>query len=154
MIWFRVDNRLIHGQIIEAWIPWTGARLLLVFNDALAADELQQMVVGMAVPSRIRVELLPVAASPVRCRAIEEEGEDAMALFGDCPDARRAMELGLAMSTINLGNLHFSQGKRQVCPHISLSNYDQTCLQYFREHDVDLDFRCVPGVPVILQEWT
>ena len=37
-MWFRVDNRLVHGQVIEAWLPYTGARHLIVANDELAAQ--------------------------------------------------------------------------------------------------------------------
>ena len=31
--WVRIDNRLIHGQVIEAWLPYTGASVLVVAND-------------------------------------------------------------------------------------------------------------------------
>ena len=41
-MWFRVDNRLVHGQVIEAWLPYTGARHLVVANDELATDFLRQ----------------------------------------------------------------------------------------------------------------
>ncbi len=153
-MWFRVDNRLVHGQIIETWVPYINASLLLVVNDALAADALQQMVVSLAVPDRIHVEFIKVAQAPARCAAAESAGTDTLVLFADCTDVRRAMGSGLAIRSLNIGNLHFSPGKRQLCSHISLSSHDQTCLDFFREHQVSLDFRCVPGVPVTLQEWT
>ena len=52
-MWFRVDNRLVHGQVIEAWLPYTGARHLIVANDELAADALRQQIIELAVPQRI-----------------------------------------------------------------------------------------------------
>ena len=33
MFWVRVDNRLIHGQVVEAWVPFMGARHIIVGND-------------------------------------------------------------------------------------------------------------------------
>lgn len=45
MGWYRVDNRLIHGQIIEAWLPFTGAKYLIVADDALAENEDRKSVV-------------------------------------------------------------------------------------------------------------
>ena len=63
MFWARIDNRLIHGQIIETWIPYTGARQLVVANDEMAADILQQEITALAIPSGvvphfIRIDLL------------------------------------------------------------------------------------------------
>ena len=45
-MWFRVDNRLIHGQVIEGWLPYTGAAHLIVANDALAEDLLRQQIMS------------------------------------------------------------------------------------------------------------
>ena len=59
-MWFRVDNRLVHGQVIEAWLPYTGARHLIVANDELAADALRQQIIELAVPQRILTHFIPV----------------------------------------------------------------------------------------------
>lgn len=53
MLWFRIDNRLVHGQIIEAWLPHIRAKTLLVANDELAQDELRQEIMSLAVPSDV-----------------------------------------------------------------------------------------------------
>ena len=47
MIWFRIDNRLVHGQVIEAWLPHIRAKTLVVANDDLALRP------GMTATSRI-----------------------------------------------------------------------------------------------------
>ncbi len=59
MIWFRIDNRLVHGQIIETWLPYTRATRLVVCNDELAKDELRQQIMLLAVPGRIQVSFSP-----------------------------------------------------------------------------------------------
>lgn len=46
----RIDNRLIHGQVATQWCGVVGANLLLVANDAVAADEFRQGLVNMAAP--------------------------------------------------------------------------------------------------------
>ena len=47
----RIDNRLIHGQVATQWCGVVGANLLLVANDAVAADEFRQGLMNMAAPS-------------------------------------------------------------------------------------------------------
>lgn len=49
----RIDNRLIHGQIIETWLPHTGAKNIIVANDELAGDVLQQEIMSIAIPQTV-----------------------------------------------------------------------------------------------------
>lgn len=140
-MWFRVDNRLVHGQVIEAWLPYTGARHLVVANDDLAADTLRQQIVELAVPQRVRTHFIQVrdlAATLDAC------GEDSFVLFANCQDARRACDAGIEMEVLNMGNLHYGPEKLQFLPHVALSVQDREDLRYMQQHLVQLDFRCVP----------
>ena len=140
-MWFRVDNRLVHGQVIEAWLPYTGSKHLIVANDELDADMLRQQIVELAVPQRVSTHFIPVcelAATLDMC------GEDSFVLFANCQDARRACDDGVEMSVLNMGNLHYGPDKLQLLPHVALSGRDREDLRIIRQHLVQLDFRCVP----------
>lgn len=141
-MWFRVDNRLIHGQIIEAWLPYTGARHLVVANDDMAADAMRQQIAALAVPRRIATHFVAVDGLPARLAAC---GEATLILFANCRDARRACDRGVVMAVLNMGNLHFAPGKAQLSPHVALSEEDRMDLRLLGQRAVRLDFRCLPG---------
>lgn len=147
MLWFRIDNRLVHGQVIEAWLPHIRAQVLIVANDDLASDELRQEIMSLAVPSAVRFICCNLAeATAVLRRQQEQKPEQhALVLFATCADARTAHKAGLSFRQINIGNLHYGPGKEQICAHIALDADDRSCLQYFSDHGVDIDFRCVPA---------
>jgi len=147
MAFVRVDNRLVHGQIIESWLPFTHARTILVVNDELAADYLRQEIMSLAIPAGVRIEFLPVGELMGFLSRNPLEAEDALILFSGCRDARVAYERGLGFGSLNLGNLHYAPGKKQVCPHVALSKEDESCLDFFRDMGVRLDYRCVPSDP-------
>ena len=46
----RVDNRLVHGQIIEGWVPYVRANCIFVVDDDVASDFFRETVIKMAVP--------------------------------------------------------------------------------------------------------
>lgn len=140
-MWFRVDNRLVHGQVIEAWLPYTGARHLVVANDELAADELRQQIIELAVPQRIITHFIPVNDL---ARTLDACGDDSFVLFANCQDARRATGAGIIMETLNIGNLHYGPEKIQILPHVALSVQDREDLHSIQQHLVQLDFRSVP----------
>lgn len=148
MLWFRIDNRLVHGQVIEAWLPHIRASILMVANDELAADELRQEIMSLAVPSSVTFLCCPVKDAVVELRRFElkKREQHMMVLFASCADARVAHMTGVNFPVLNIGNIHYAPGKEQVCEHIALSPMDRTCLAYFEDHGVEIDFRCVPSM--------
>lgn len=142
MSWVRIDNRLIHGQIIETWLPYTGARSVLVANDELAADMMQQQIMSLAIPGNIESHFVSVAHV---AQAMKTLGKSTIILFHNCSDAKKAFDTGLLFDVLNIGNIHYSPGRKQVSPSVALTNEDEHCLKYFSKKGVELDFRCVPN---------
>ncbi len=152
MLWIRVDNRLVHGQVIETWLPYTNANHLLVVNDDLAADFMRQTIISLAVPSRIKLQFLKVEQIGAALASLPKDS-NVLVLVADCHDAVRLLDSGVIFSTLNIGNLHYGPGKRQVCSHVALSEEDEECLLQLQARCVKLDFRCVPNEKVHLEEW-
>lgn len=140
MLWFRVDNRLVHGQIIEAWLPYTDARRLVVANDALAADMLRREIMSLAVPQRIAMNFSSLAELPRLLRRFS----DAFVVLEHCRDAERALDAGVNIESLNVGNLHYAPGKRQLLPHVAVNEEDEMILRRFAAVGAQLDFRSVP----------
>ncbi|QJB57659.1 PTS sugar transporter subunit IIB [Pseudodesulfovibrio sp. zrk46] len=146
----RIDNRLIHGQIIETWLPHTGAKTVIVSNDALAADMLQQEIMSLAIPQTISCIFCSIEqlADEIEERKDSGESESILVLFSSCPDAKRAYECGFGFEVLNIGNVHYSPGKKQISPSVALSDDDESCLKQLSQKGVELDFRCVPNDPI------
>ena len=54
----RVDERLIHGQVVTAWIAHSDAKQILVADDAAAKDTLQQSLLKMATPKKVDLKIM------------------------------------------------------------------------------------------------
>ncbi len=147
-VFVRIDNRLVHGQVIEAWLPYTGARAIIVVNDELALDDLQQEIMSLAIPQSFSSFFVSVDGLPDVLRDISDHVETALVLFSSCLDVRRAFEKGFSFPILNVGNLHYAPGKRQLSPSVAVNSEDESCLRFFLQKGVDLDFRCVPNDPV------
>lgn len=146
MVFVRIDNRLIHGQIIETWLPYTGAQAVIVANDELAGDVLQQEIMSLAIPQTVVSSFVCVEALPLALDDCESgEAGDAIILFSNCSDAKRAFDAGFDFDILNVGNVHYSPGKKQVSPSVALSDEDESCLRHLNRKGVALDFRCVPN---------
>jgi PTS system mannose-specific IIB component len=150
MLWFRIDNRLVHGQVIEAWMPYVGASILVVANDDLATDPLRQEIMRLAIPDDVTFLCCRVTELASVLESLHTQAADPhiMVLFATCPDAQLAYTSGCRIHSVNIGNLHDGPGKQQLCAHVCVSEEDRSCLLFFHDHGVELDFRCVPGKSV------
>jgi len=144
-MWFRVDNRLIHGQVIEGWLPYTGAQHLIVANDALAQDMLRQQIMSLAIPHHVDVRFVTVGDLH---SALGECGDDSFVLFENLQDVRAAARSGVTLNVLNIGNLHYGAGKKQICTHVAVSEDDMDALrELVSGQGTELDFRAVPLEP-------
>ncbi len=151
-IWVRIDNRLIHGQVIETWIPYFKSKYIVVANDELSKDPLRQEIIKLAIPGNLNIFFCSITEVVDTIKKIEAKGEDQIfILFANCQDVKRAFDRGLKFYTLNIGNLHHSPGKKQICDHIFLSKEDITCLRYLKKQGISLDLRCVPNNPIPLK---
>ena len=153
MIWFRIDNRLIHGQIIETWLPYTRAARLVVCNEDLAKDGLRQQIMLLAVPSRITVDFIAPGGLDPLLKKLHTQDERILVIFADCSDAKAAHDAGVRFAMLNIGNMHYAPGKQQVCGHAAFSPEDSACLHAFADLGVNLDFRCVPNDTTEITDW-
>lgn len=150
MNWIRIDNRLVHGQVVETWLPYTGAKTIIVADDGVAEDSLTQEIMSLAIPQAVKAAFVSINdLLQLRETSLWSQSQQStMVLFSSCIDARRAHELGFVFDALNVGNIHYAPGKRQLSPSVSVNPDEENCLHYFLKCKVQLDFRCVPNDPV------
>ncbi len=140
----RVDSRLIHGQILEAWIPHTRADALLIVDDDVAKDLLRRSVMEMAVPSNIAVEFDTTDEAVDWFKNGGYDEKRTIVLFSNLHVAKRAFDMGFSFNTLNLGNIHFCEGKVQVSSNLCLDKNDSNCIIELTKKGVSIDSRSVP----------
>ncbi len=102
----RVDNRLVHGQLLEAWIPRLAAESLIIVNDEVAADIFRETVIRMAVPKEIELNIFTVEEFARTHQFEKGEGKKTIILFGNISDALRAFQQGFRFTQLNVGNIY------------------------------------------------
>jgi PTS system mannose-specific IIB component len=144
LVLVRVDCRLIHGQVIEAWLPFTSADCLIVANDEAADDPLQRTIMEMAVPPGIEAAVLSVGEAVRRLKKGEWSDRRVMLLVASPGDALECLQEGLHFNRLNLGNLVGEHGTTPVTCSISLDESDRDVLQAIHEAGVLVEARPVP----------
>lgn len=143
----RIDNRLIHGQIATQWTSTIGANLILVANDNVASNQMRQKLMDMAAPQGVAtryfsvqktIDVIHKAAARQHIFLIVENPEDAL----------RLVKGGVPIKKLNIGNMHMSEGKRQVATSVAVNDEDVAAFRALQDAGVELSIQRVPSTPV------
>lgn len=141
----RVDNRLIHGQVLEAWIPYVYADYIIVVNDAIANDPFRKQLMLGCVPDNLQVKICSLDELPALTKRHLERRHNLLLLFATPQDALSAYENGLKFSRLNLGNMHVKQGKRCISTTLAVDEKDMQILDRFAAMGVEVIAQSVPS---------
>ena len=142
----RVDNRLLHGQILECWVPRLKIRRVVVADDEAAASPLAQAAMCLCVPPDLPVEVLPVGS--VDWPGLAAAPEPVLVLMRDLAGLWRAAQAGLTPALaprVNLGNVHYGAGRRPVTPSVFLSEAEVKAVQAVAARGFEVEARALPS---------
>jgi len=142
----RVDNRLIHGQILEAWLPSLRARRVLVADDEAARSPLSRAALTLALPDAIPAEVVPVEAADWAAAAAAPV--PVLVLFREVEALRRGFGRGLTPALaprVNVGNVHYGPGRRQITPSVFLREEELLMLRDLAAAGFRVEARAVPS---------
>jgi len=141
----RVDNRLVHGQILEAWVPFIKAKCIFVVEDNAASDFFCETVIRMAVPSEIEVNILSVEDFARQYTYKRKSGKRSIVLFSNIADACRAYKLGFHFDKLNIGNIYNEKYKLCCAPSVFLcDNEIQDIITLLENAGVLIELKRVP----------
>lgn len=140
----RIDNRLVHGQVGVTWVSSVGANLLVVADDAVSKDTLQQQLMGITAKSSgidIRffsiqktIDIIHKASSKQKIFLIVRTPQDVV----------RLLEGNVPITKVNVGNMHFSEGKRKISSKVYVDDHDLEQFKKIKEFGIELYIQDVP----------
>jgi mannose/fructose/N-acetylgalactosamine-specific phosphotransferase system component IIB len=140
----RVDNRLVHGQIIEAWVPYIKAACIYVVDDDVASDFFRETVIKMAVPHEVDVIVHSIEVFAGMVPFKQGSGKKVIVLFSNITDALRAHNLGFKFNKLNVGNVYNEDCYRQLSTCVLLSDQDMDSIRKLLQLNVLVELRRVP----------
>lgn len=141
----RIDNRLVHGQVGVTWTSTIGANLLIVVDDEVANDDIQQKLMGITADTYgFGIRFFSIEKTV----AIISKAAPHQKIFLICRTpaiVRKLIEGGLSLKDVNVGNMHFSEGKKQISSKVYVDDRDLDDLRFIKRSGVNIFIQDVPG---------
>ncbi len=143
---YRVDERLIHGQVVLGWGTHLHPNRIVVVDDELAGSDWEQELYTLGLPEEIRPSFETVADARTRHDEWSGNQERILVLTRDLATMRRFAEHGLLDGQeVNIGGIHHAPGRDKVLPYVFLGENERAEIRSLREVGVRVVARDLPA---------
>lgn len=139
----RLDDRLVHGQIINNWCTYEDITEIIVVNKEVASNEMRKTIIEMSVPEGINIQFCDVSDA-LDIYEEECEYESLMIVFGNPFEILEFIEMGGKLKSINIGGMSFKKGRRRCSTAVYVSEEEMEVLKKIGDKNIELETRILP----------
>lgn len=144
IVHIRIDDRLLHGQVVNFWGTSLKVGRIMVVNDEVANDEMQKSILRMVAPSGVRTSIITKEKAANNILNNRYEGQRVMMIVKNPMDILDLMDLGLDIKEVNVGNMANRKDTVQIKKSISLTKEEFKDFEELEKRGVVLTAIMVP----------
>ena len=142
---FRIDDRLIHGQVVVGWGQPLDVGYIVLVDDEVAASDWEQELYRLGVPPGMDVHFETAVTAAERFERFGADPRAGILLTKDIDTMERLVERVPAICRINLGGLHYSAGRVQKLRYVFLTPAEEQALRTLASRGVAIMAQDVPA---------
>jgi PTS system mannose-specific IIB component/fructoselysine and glucoselysine-specific PTS system IIB component len=150
---YRIDDRLIHGQVVVGWGQPLELRFIILVDDDVAASEWEQELYRMGVPPEMEVLFCDVPNASAVLARFALDPRAGIVLVGDIGTMQRLVSANPSIRAVNVGGVHHAVGRTPRLRYVFLTPQEEQGLRAIAAAGVEVSAQDVPGArPVSLSE--
>jgi PTS system mannose-specific IIB component/fructoselysine and glucoselysine-specific PTS system IIB component len=148
----RIDDRLIHGQVVVGWGQPLDLGFIVLVDDMVASSEWEQDLYRMGVPPEMEVFFHSAESAIAEIPKYRADSRPGLLLTGDIATMRKLVD-GAGIDTVNVGGIHSKAGRVQRMRYVFLTPDEEQQLRDLAARGVTVTAQDVPGArPVPLED--
>ena len=141
----RIDDRLLHGQVVISWIPFLKVSKVIVIDDDSANDEFMKELIVTSAPNGVAAHVLTLEAS-INYFNKDSDNERVLILTKNIDNIRELLANNIQLNIVNLGNLGHNKDRKRYLNFIHLSDEEIKLLKEIDKIDnCNLEIQMIPN---------
>jgi PTS system mannose-specific IIB component/fructoselysine and glucoselysine-specific PTS system IIB component len=145
----RIDDRLIHGQVVVGWGQPCEIGFFVLVDDAIAQAEWEQELYRMGTPPEMAIEFVTVAQAVDQLPRYQADSRVGMLLTGDIETMDRLTASAPVLRQVTIGGMHMKPGRVQRMRFVFLSADEEARLLAMADRGLTVVAQDVPSAPVV-----
>jgi PTS system mannose-specific IIB component/fructoselysine and glucoselysine-specific PTS system IIB component len=152
---FRIDDRLIHGQVVVGWGQPLDVRFLVLVDDEVRDSDWEQDLYRMGVPPELEIVFASIAEAIDRLPRWQGDDRAGILLTGDIETMASLCNGSSLVRQVNVGGIHHRSGRTERLRYVYLTDQEARRLKELAARGVAVTAQDVPTArPVPLAEFT
>jgi len=147
---FRIDDRLIHGQVVIGWASYLHSKEIILCDNSVYANDWEKELYLSIVPENIHPEVLNVAQLVDLLRNGQMDLSKTIVVINSPMVVEKLLAAGLSLKNINVGGIHYKEGRKKYLPYLYLSDEEVASFQRCIARGIVFQCQDVPEGKVIL----
>lgn len=144
---FRVDDRLIHGQVQTKWISTAGVQKIIIVDNKTAKDPVALQILKIAAPNNIKLEVCDEDTGLEKIKKGENSSNKVMVLFKSIVTVRRLVEKGINIDKLNVGPVSAKPNATMIVKNTYFTEEEIEAAKFIFEKGIKVYFQLVPDDP-------
>lgn len=140
----RIDDRLIHGQVIAVWCRQLKFNRIVILDDGVAKDTFMQQVLRLSAPPGVKIDVFGIADG-INNLANEANRANTMLLMKTPQAAKALFDGGLQYKALNIGGIGSNPNRKNIFKNIAISDEEFNILKELHDNGVAITLLTVPG---------
>lgn len=149
---YRVDDRLVHGQVVIGWGKPLGIAFVALVDDAVYASEWERDLYRMGVPTEVDLYFAGLKEAAEQLPGWRADPRPGLLLTADVATMAALCRAAPPVERVNLGGLHHKPGRRPRLPYVYLTDEEFAVLQGLADSGTEVTAQDLPTTqPVPLE---
>lgn len=144
----RVDDRLIHGQVMTSWLNFTGANRIVVIDDVTANDPFLSMIIKSLVPTNIKTSVTTVEKSIDTLNKLKSD-EKIIILSKTPAPYLHLLNNGIDLKKVNIGGMGSTINRKTLYRNIAASEEEIDMFRTLMNNNIVVEIQMVAEDPAI-----
>lgn len=140
----RIDDRLIHGQVVIGWAGHLKTKQIILCEDSVAKNDWEKELYLSIVPKNIKAKIMTIVELAEYLKDSHLDLKKTIILVNSPRVIEKLIQLGAPINKVNVGGIHFKDGRRKILNYLYLNEDEIDSFKRCIEMGVEFDCQDIP----------
>jgi mannose/fructose/N-acetylgalactosamine-specific phosphotransferase system component IIB len=141
---FRIDDRLIHGQVVIGWVKYLKSKRIILCDDDVVQTEWEKELYLSCVPGHLEAIVFNLNEAAAYLLNKLQQNNKTIVLVKSPIVLAKLVDTGYIPKQVNLGGVHFAENRKKVLPYLFLSPSEIECIKSLQNKGICLYCQDIP----------
>ncbi|HEL2592259.1 PTS sugar transporter subunit IIB [Streptococcus suis] len=147
----RIDDRLVHGQVVTTWLKKYDIEQVIIVNDDIVQDKTRQTILKLSAPTGLKIIFFSIDRFVEVLKTVPIN-KTTMLIYTNPQDVYRSVEGGLKLSYLNVGQMSKREDNTKITGGVAISSKDKEYFKKLVEKGIRVEIQMVPNDKVTMLE--